>query len=149
MNYCNQTYLKFYASARHPSLSYSPTPNWSVGFVLAQIQLPPLSQIPTGHNWNKFKENSWTNPGKDNWKSVGISSIVPMMDFPPPHCIVHNRRSEYENYATVLTSGLKQRLKLKQSLVMHISAVQYSCKIVTDYQVVVAFLQIEITFISA
>ena len=134
-----------------PGILHCPTPPLQTG----QLALSwpkynsPLSQIPTGHNWNKFKENSWTNPGKDNWKSVGISSIVPMMDFPPPHCIVHNRRSEYENYATVLTSGLKQRLKLKQSLVMHICAVQCSCKIVTDYQVVVAFLQIEITFISA
>ena len=49
-----------------------------------------LWQISSGYNWDKSKENSWTNP-LDNWESVGAVWLFPWKLFsrnPPPHCIV-------------------------------------------------------------
>ena len=51
-----------------------------------------LWQISFGYNWDKSKENSWTNP-LDNWESVGAVWLFPWKLFsrkPPPHGIVQN-----------------------------------------------------------
>ena len=103
--------LKIWNFMQTASISHCPF-NW---LCFARNTNLFLSNLPTGHNWNTSKEDSWSNPRKDNWESVGIGSIVPMVDFSfaiHPHIALFRikdpscREFWIGIYAKVLISGL-------------------------------------------